>query len=589
VTAGVDAPFRIMARKRPLQPQELEAQAYDSISVEGENNAAVVHDGRVHRDGRTLYMTHSRFCVDRIFDERDSNADVYAEALRPLLRRVEQGDRATLLLFGQTGTGKTYTARGVFEELAAELFVATPCVSALCYEIAGSRGGRDAVYDLLAERKQVKCLTGEDGLVHVRGARAVRCGSAQELRDALTEAFRWRSSEVTERNESSSRSHAIIELRLHSESVEGADPQGAEEPTGSLRIIDLAGSERNFETQLHTRRMAERGGHINYSLLMLKECARIMHRNRVRAGEKALHIPFRSSRLTHLLQGCFADEGHRTVVITTLSPSPTDVEHTLNSLQHVGMMREGCFSEHREVAGDKRTTSSQNSGGDDGSSFAAVQGRGHQLHSRLQDARSAQLRFKAFDVAESGAGGSVMKRYEPENVKKEAYIDPRWHRELNVAVEEDLWVLKEADAEVVQLLTEWREEQWEARRMHHVSRWDAVAVQAFLRSLDLGPGAVRLPSTMTGAQLCRLSRQSLGALCRDEVVAQALHEALQNERNAARDADASQAGRNAKMAALGNRKVYAALESAPSSAPPPSTPTGSEAQGSAPARTEDAP
>ena len=33
------------------------------------------------------------------------------------------------------------------------------------------------------------------------------------------------------------------------------------------------------------------------------------------------------------------DESHRTIVVATLSPSPTDVEHSLNTLQHVAMMR----------------------------------------------------------------------------------------------------------------------------------------------------------------------------------------------------------------------------------------------------------
>merc|ERR1719446_1179233 len=74
---------------------------------------------------------------------------------------------------------------------------------------------------------------------------------------------------------------------------------------------------------------------------MLKECARIMHLNRRRReeGKSEAHVPFRSSRLTHLLKSCFTDESHQTTVVATLSPSLTDVEHSLNTLQHVGMMR----------------------------------------------------------------------------------------------------------------------------------------------------------------------------------------------------------------------------------------------------------
>ena len=71
--------------------------------------------------------------------------------------------------------------------------------------------------------------------------------------------------------EASSRSHCILELHFPSDSI---PEDAAATAAGLLRIVDLAGSERNFETQMHSRSMAERGGLINYSLLMLKECAR---------------------------------------------------------------------------------------------------------------------------------------------------------------------------------------------------------------------------------------------------------------------------------------------------------------------------
>merc|ERR1712039_327640 len=105
---------------------------------------------------------------------------------------------------------------------------------------------------------------------------------------------------------------------------------------------------------------------------MLKECARTMMRNRSRLDGKVAHIPFRSSKLTHLLQTCFTDELHRTVVITTLSPSPPDVEHSLNSLQHVGMMRLGRTVENKayENATTKKTAETSGASG----SFSNVEG-----------------------------------------------------------------------------------------------------------------------------------------------------------------------------------------------------------------------
>mmetsp|Transcript_68968 Transcript_68968/g.121969 ORF Transcript_68968/g.121969 Transcript_68968/m.121969 type:complete len:661 (-) Transcript_68968:87-2069(-) len=539
---AVDSNFRVMARARPLQPAELDDDGYPCVSSEGANNAVVVHDGRVHRDGRTLYTQHSRFCVDRIFSEWETNDDVYEDAAKPLVDAAATGSRATLIFFGQTGTGKTFTARGVLELITKDIFQKCPAVALRCFELAGSGRGREACYDLLNDRNQVKCLTGEDGNVHVRGAKSVDCKSGAELAEVIKTAFSYRSSECTERNDASSRSHCILELQCSE---------------GLLRVIDLAGSERNFETQHHTRSMAERGGLINYSLLMLKECARIMHKNRKgrQTGQgKEAHVPFRSSRLTHLLRTCFTDDSHKTTVVATLSPSPTDVEHSLNTLQHVGMMRsarswEGVAGK-AEASNDKAQLKEQG--------FSQVEGRGHGLHSKLQDARKEQLKLHAFNMV-TEVGGSIAKKYDRANMLVETFIDARWHREMNVKVEEDLWVLCEADAEVTQVLTSWREEQWHASKAQDISRWDAGAVQAFLASLNL-PGKARIPTSMTGPQLRRLGRRGLTSLCSDEETAEMLHQALMGQDVANKAASASHRDSTAKMTLLAQSKVHVALQ-----------------------------
>ena len=553
--------FRVMARTRPLQPQEVEDKLYESVSSENGNNAIIVHDGRVHRDGRTIYAVHSRFCLDAVFNERADNQEVFQEAVQPLLSSALDGGRATVVFFGQTGTGKTYTARGALDIMSELVFEKADKVELCCYEMAGTRGGREAFFDLLAgeEKKQVKCLTGEDGNVHVRGAQKIVCNSTSELCSAMDKAFAWRSSECTERNEASSRSHCILEFKFPAE----GDDSG--EAAGLFRVVDLAGSERNFETQMHSRSMAERGGLINYSLLMLKECARVMHNNE-KELENEMHVPFRSSRLTHLLRSSFTDGSHMTTVVATLSPSPTDVEHSLNTLQHVGMMRSSRVWETRPPPQEPKE-------GSDPKGFDAVQGRGRALHSKLQDARKGQLNLHAFQM-KTAVGGSIMKKYEANSAKTETFIDARWHRELNVKVQDDLWVLRDADAEATQILSSWKAEQWAASKAHDLSRWSAETLQAFIQSLDL-PGQVRIPTTMTGAQLRRLGRRGLAALCSDKATAEALDQALAGESQAGKAAAAAHRSANARMTALGNHKVHAAIEEfeEPAPATPGSNPS----------------
>jgi len=190
--------------------------------------------------------------------------------------------------------------------------------------------------------------------------------------------------------------------------------------------------------------------------------------------------------------------------------------------------------------------------------FNELDGRGHGLHSKLQDARSGQMDLHAFNMV-TDVGGTIMKRYEKENVKKEAFIDPRWHREMHVGVDEDLWVMREADAEVVEGLNAWRIEQWEESKKQDVSRWDAIQVQSFIKSLSL-PGATRIPSTMTGAQLLRLGRRGLLSICSDTATAEALHEAVCRTRSTASDLSSQLRDKNEKMTGLGHNRAHVVLK-----------------------------
>lgn len=123
---------------------------------------------------------------------------------------------------------------------------------------------------------------------------------------------------VTGANSDSSRSHAIMEIRLKKSESEST--------FGKLSFIDLAGSERGVDTINNDQQTRIEGAAINSSLLALKEC--------IRAQEKgSRHVPFRQSQLTQVLRESFLGNSI-TVMIVNISPSQTCCEQTLNSLRY---------------------------------------------------------------------------------------------------------------------------------------------------------------------------------------------------------------------------------------------------------------
>jgi len=466
----------VAARIRPIH------EGYRSLSTEDANSSVVTHDGRLKADGRRMYMIHQRYHLDKVFGEKSTTEDIFNDLVPPLLENVANGKSASLLLFGQTGTGKTYTAFGLLKQLAAKLFeISESDAEVSVFELAGS-GGKECAFDMLNQdpekRKKVILRQDEEGTVHACGATKVTCGDVESFLDALALARSRRLTEATERNTESSRSHCVIAVKL---------PNG-----GLLRVVDLAGSERNYETVAHTRAMATRGGRINESLLHLKDCMRVRHLNHVEKTDN--HVPYRRSKLVHYLQTCFTDNAHRTVVIGTLSATPNDVDHSRNTLSHITMMRLSAQAEEKQ----KNT----------------------RLHSVLQDARAGMVqKHLAFNMV-TGVGGSIMKKHQPDDIKQETFFDKRYHTYMEVEVTRDEWEVHAAACEAVHDLV-GREQtlqfEWRERQAGRVQTWTPPQVQSWIAGLtcittdELEKN--RIPKTMSGLQFSRLGRARLIQLC----------------------------------------------------------------------------
>ena len=99
--------------------------------------------------------------------------------------------------------------------------------------------------------------------------------------DAISVGMRVRVTGQTGANIDSSRSHAILQIRLK---------DGTRE-LGKFSFIDLAGNERGADTIDTDKQTRMDGAEIGKSLLALKECIRALDKDMT-------HTPFRGSKLT---------------------------------------------------------------------------------------------------------------------------------------------------------------------------------------------------------------------------------------------------------------------------------------------------
>lgn len=186
----------------------------------------------------------------------------------------------------------------------------------------------EEIRDLLAEPGSHQPRGGlairEDKTVKVVGLVELKPRSAEEVKQIVLQGNSRRTQSPTHANETSSRSHAVLQVHI-TQSPRTASVK-EERTMATLSIIDLAGSERAAATTNMGQRMVE-GANINKSLLALGNCINAL----CESGGAVRHVPYRNSKLTRLLK--FSLGGNcKTVMIVCIAPTSAHFDDTHNTL-----------------------------------------------------------------------------------------------------------------------------------------------------------------------------------------------------------------------------------------------------------------
>lgn len=195
-----------------------------------------------------------------------------------------------------------------------------------CFEIYGGK-----LFDLLNERKPIRCLEDSKGLVQTPGLTEHAVDSVDDLLSLMAVGNGNRSTGNTSANNESSRSHQILHLRVKEPVIDRKKKTTS--IMGLFSFIDLAGSERGSDTNHATKQTRMEGADINTSLLALKEVIRSLEK-------KNGFTPFRGSKLTQVLKDSFVGENTRTCMVACVSPAYSNCEHTLNTLRYADRVKE---------------------------------------------------------------------------------------------------------------------------------------------------------------------------------------------------------------------------------------------------------
>ncbi|XP_017141753.1 protein claret segregational [Drosophila miranda] len=272
-------------------------------------------------------MGQQIFSFDQVFHPNSSQTDIF-EMVSPLIQSALDGYNICIFAYGQTGSGKTYTMDGVPDGVG----VIPRTVDLLFDSIKGYRNlgweyeikatfleiYNEVLYDLLSNEQkdmEIRMAKNNKNDIYVSNITEETVTDPHHLRQLMLTAKMNRATASTAGNERSSRSHAVTKLQLI-----GRHAEKQEVSVGSINLVDLAGSEspktsiRMTETKNINRSLSEL---TNVILALL---------------QKQDHIPYRNSKLTHLLMPSLGGNS-KTLMFINVSPFQDCFQESVKSLR----------------------------------------------------------------------------------------------------------------------------------------------------------------------------------------------------------------------------------------------------------------
>ncbi|XP_004487346.1 kinesin-like protein KIN-8A isoform X2 [Cicer arietinum] len=327
----------VFVRVRPISKKEKEAGSRCCVRIVNPRDVYLTEFVNPNDYLRLKRIRGRHFTFDACFPDSATQQEVYSTSTSELVEGVLQGRNGTVFCYGATGAGKTYTMLGTVESPGVMVLAikdlfrkikTRSCDGNHAVHLSYLEVYNETVRDLISPGRSLVLREDKQGIV-AAGLTQYRVYSTDEVMTLLQQGNHNRTTEPTCANETSSRSHAVLQVVVEYQVRDAA--MNIINSVGKLSLVDLAGSERALATDQRTLRSLE-GANINRSLLALSCCI-----NALVDGKK--HIPYRNSKLTQLLKDSLGGTCS-TVMIASISPSNLSSGETQNTLHWADRAKE---------------------------------------------------------------------------------------------------------------------------------------------------------------------------------------------------------------------------------------------------------
>ena len=304
--------INVYCRIRPLNTLE-QMHTYNTLCVNILSNTQL----EIINYNNVADMLTQYYSFDEVFPPSTSQDVIYTKTSKSIINSVLEGYNGTIMAYGQTSSGKTYTINGIIPQAMQDIFTKstqsndTYIITASFLEIYMER-----INDLFdPSRTNLHIQDDAQRKPHINDLTTITLSSYETFISTYKKSSKNRTTSLTTMNDYSSRSHSIMIVNIINKT---------KALHGKLFIVDLAGSEKISKTNCQGLNIEE-AKLINKSLSQLGLIIKALTTN-------TSHIPYRSSKLTRLLAESLGGNS-RTSLILTCSPSLYNINETLSTLR----------------------------------------------------------------------------------------------------------------------------------------------------------------------------------------------------------------------------------------------------------------
>ncbi|CAI2369370.1 unnamed protein product [Moneuplotes crassus] len=322
--------IKVAVRVRPLNSKENELQ--ECIQVLNDKEIRLEQKLGTTKKPQSSKMSSNTFKFDYVADHTKSQKEIFNQVGKEIVDYCLAGYNGTIFAYGQTGSGKTFTIQGPTNEnntQSESKGIMPRSFEHIFYNLNRLVKENDFEYlakcsyleiyneqiqDLLDPLTPVlKLRESMERGVYVEAAIEEIVTSAAQMSQIIKKGTLNRHISSTKMNENSSRSHAVMTLRIEIKKLQ----EGLSDVTkSSFHIVDLAGSERASKTGAEGM-VLEEAKNINQSLSTLCRVINSLTQNHL--GRKKF-VEYRSSKLTNLLRNSLGGNS-KTLMIANVSPA----------------------------------------------------------------------------------------------------------------------------------------------------------------------------------------------------------------------------------------------------------------------------